>query len=522
MTRLLHLVASGWLLAVSTGAAAAIPEQVRIDTGLLKSAVSASHDVRLFAGIPFAAPPTGENRWRAPQPVASWDGIHDATAFAPRCMQGGFGGPPGGNAPPPPPTSEDCLYLNVWTAAESGDAKQPVMVWIYGGGFTGGAGSEPRYNGANLSKKGAVVVTLNYRLGAFGFLAHPELTRESGNNASGNYGMMDTIAALDWVQRNIRAFGGDPDNVTIFGESAGAMMVAALLGSPRAEGLFHRAIAQSGAWLGMFGVPPASALAAAEDAGANAAAELGAASIAELRAKPAEEILRGIRALGLIVDGYLVPENLMKTFAAGRQHAVDVLVGSNRDEGTFFQFGGPQTVERLTDIANRRYGDLADEFLALYPATSDAQANESNLAFLSDEAAWHMRLFAARHAALGKKGYVYYFTRVPPPASGRPSRGATHTAELNYMFDNLLDATPWTDTDRRLADTMSSYWVNFARTGNPNAPGLPEWPAHPAEGVGKAIVLGDTVHVEATTTPPVDKLAFFDSAYTRQLAGGSQ
>jgi para-nitrobenzyl esterase len=517
---MLRTLAAALLLAACYGAAGAIPEQVRIDSGTVAGTTGADSGVRLFKGIPFAAPPVGDNRWKAPQPVAAWDGVRDATEFGPRCMQGGFGGPPGGA--PPPPTSEDCLYLNVWTTAESADAEQPVMVWIYGGGFTGGAGSEPRYGGENLAKKGAVVVTLNYRLGAFGFFAHPELTRESGHDASGNYGMMDVVAVLEWVQENVRGFGGDPDSVTIFGESAGAMMVAALLGSPHAQGLFDRAMAQSGAWLGMFGVPPASTLAAAEEAGVTAATTLNAGTLLDLRALPAEQVQSGIRAFGLIVDGYLVPESLSKTFAEGRQHAVDVLVGSNQDEGTFFQFGGPQTIEQFTGTANRRYGDLADEFLALYPAGSDAQANESNLAFLSDEAAWHMRLFGSRQAALGKNAYVYFFTRVPPAAPGRPSRGATHTAELAYMFDNLAEGTPWTDTDRQLAHTMSSYWVNFARTGNPNAQGLPEWPAYPADGVGSAMVLGDTVHVEAATTLPSARLAFFDSAYTRQMAGDAR
>jgi para-nitrobenzyl esterase len=516
---MLRTLAGALLLAVCYGAAGAIPEQVRIDGGTVAGTTGADPGVRLFKGIPFATPPVGDNRWKAPQPVAAWDGVRDATEFGPRCMQGGFGGPPGG--PPPPPTSEDCLYLNVWTTAESADAEQPVMVWIYGGGFTGGAGSEPRYGGENLSEKGAVVVTLNYRLGGFGFFAHPDLTRESSHHASGNYGMLDAIAALEWVQRNIRAFGGDPDNVTIFGESAGAMMVAALLGSPPAEGLFHRAIAQSGGWMGM-GMAQMGTLARAEEAGATAVTALGVATIAELRAKPADEILRGVRSAGIVVDGYLVPEDLSATFGDGRQHAVDVLVGSNQDEGTFFQFGGQQTAEQFTGTAARRFGELAADYLALYPASSDEEANTSYLASFGDEAAWHMRLFAARQAALGKNAYVYYFTRVPPAPPDRPSRGATHTAELAYMFNNLADGTPWTDADRQLADTMSSYWVNFARTGNPNAQGLPEWPAYPAEGVGSAMVLGDTVRVEATTTPPSARLAFFDSAYTRQIAGDAR
>jgi para-nitrobenzyl esterase len=510
------------LLAFACTAGAEIPVEVKIDSGSLKGTTGASPEVRLFAGIPFAAPPTGENRWKAPQPVTRWNGVRDAIDFAPRCMQGG-GGPPREGAPPPPPTSEDCLYLNVWTTAESADAKQPVMVWIYGGGFTGGAGSQAMYNGENLAKKGAVVVTLNYRLGGFGFFAHPELASESGHNASGNYGVMDALAAFEWVQRNIAAFGGDPSNVTAFGESAGGILITALLASPRAEGLFGRVIAQSGAWTS----PPggtglAGTRARAEEAAVAAAGELGAASIAALRAKPSEEILRGVRSSGLIVDGYVLPEDPARVFAAGRQHEVDVLAGSNKDEGTFFQFGGPQTAERFTSTANRRFGAHAAEFLAIYPATSDEEANQSYLASFSDEFAWQMRLLAQSQADAGANSFLYYFTRVPPSPPGRPSRGATHVAEVAYMFNNLADGTPWTDADRALAETMSSYWVNFARSGNPNGPGLPEWPAYSPDGTGDVMVLGDRVETQTTTTPPEKSLDFFDSAYARTLAGGTQ
>jgi para-nitrobenzyl esterase len=508
-------------LVFACSASAGIPEQVEIDTGLIKGTTGTSPAVRLFAGIPFAAPPTGENRWKAPQSAARWDGLRDATEFGPRCMQGG--GPPREGAPPPPPTSEDCLYLNVWTTADSAAAKQPVMVWIYGGGFTGGSGSQAQYNGENLAKKGAVVVTLNYRLGSFGFFAHPELSRESGHSASGNYGFMDALAALDWVERNIEVFGGDPDNVTAFGESAGGIMITALLTSPRAKGLIDRVIAQSGTWLS----PPGSAgvagtLARAEEAGAAAAKELGAATIADLRAKPADEVLRGIRSSGMIVDGYVLPEDPARVFAAGRQLKTDVLAGSNKDEGTFFQFGGPQTADRFTSTADRRFGSHATEYLAMYPAGSDEEANQSYLASFSDEFAWQARVLARSQAAVGVKSFLYYFTRVPPSPPGRSSRGATHVAEVPYMFNNLADGTPWTDTDRHLADVMSSYWVNFARTGDPNGSGLPQWPTYVSEGIGRALVLGDRVEPETTTMPPARSLDFFDSAYARVLAGGTQ
>jgi para-nitrobenzyl esterase len=507
------------LLTVVTTTNAAVPTEVKVDSGTIAGTTGADSSVRVYKGVPYAASPTGMNRWRAPQPVAAWTGVRPATEFAPRCTQGG-GGPPGGASPPPPPTSEDCLYLNVWTTAESAEAKRPVMLWIYGGAYAGGAGSEPRYAGESLAKKGAVVVTFNYRLGALGFFAHPDLTAESPHKVSGNYGMLDALAALQWIQKNIAAFGGDPSNVTVFGESAGANMTSALVGSPVAKGLFRRAIVQSGAWMGM-GMGPMTTLASGAEAGAKALAETGAKSLAELRAMPAADVYQKIRGgSGLVVDGYLIPEDLSLTFAAGKQNAVDVLVGSNQDEGTFFPRPG-LTAEQFTGGAKQRFGVLADGFAKLYPAADDVQATQSYLASFRDETAWHMRTFAALQAKRGNKAYVYYFTRVPPSPPGRPSRGATHVAEIPYSFDNLTAGPPWTDVDEKLADTMSSYWTNFARSGDPNGPGLPAWPAYRDARSGQAQVLGDTVATEAETHPSAATLAFFDSAYQQLLKGGS-
>jgi para-nitrobenzyl esterase len=514
MRRLLP-AALGALLATS-GALAAVPAEVEIDSGTISGTTGATPDVRVFKGIPFAAPPLGANRWRSPQSVAPWAGTRSAAEFGPRCTQGGGPGAP--NAAAPPPTSEDCLYLNVWTTADTATAKRPVMLWIYGGGFFAGAGSEPRYGGENLAKKGAVVVTMNYRLGALGFFAHPELGAESEHGASGNYGMLDAIAALQWVQRNIARFGGDPANVTIFGESAGANMVAALVGSPVAKGLFRRAIAQSGAWMGL-GMAPMNTLARAQEAGAKALADSGAKSIAELRAKPAAEVFQEIRGGGLVVDGWLIPEDLSLTYTSTRQNDVDLLAGSNKDEGTFFPRPG-LTSEQFTGQARQRFGVLADGYLKIYPAASDEQTLQSYLASFSDEAAWHMRKFAELQAKRGGNAYVYYFTRVPPSSPDRPSRGATHVAEISYMFNNLAAGQPWTDVDTRLAETMSSYWVNFARTGDPNGAGLPAWPAYRDAAGGKVQVLGDTVTTESATPVPAT-LAFFDSAYQQLLKGGS-
>jgi len=540
MRRLALLVGCGTMLAVQASVSALIPEQVRVETGLLAGTSAATPNVRIFKGIPFAAAPVGQNRWKAPQPAAKWDGVRKADAFSDRCIAGGgFGaagrgraGAPGGRgrgaapgapaaaapaapaAPPAqPPASEDCLYVNVWTSAASASDRRPVMVWIYGGGFTGGAGSEQRYDGERLAAKGPVVVTLNYRLGQFGFFSHPDLAKESGRNASGNYGMMDAIAALQWVKRNIAAFGGDPTNVTVFGESAGAIMASALVGSPQAKGLFQRVITQSGAWMGLQ-MARMSTREAQEQAGVKAMADMGVVSLADLRAKSTEEVAAGIRVpAGLVIDGYLIPEDLSTTFAQGKQNEVDVIAGSNENEGSFFQFGGPMGATAFQDQTRQRFGELADPFSKLYPAGSDAEANTSYLVSYSDETSWNMRQSAVAQAKRGKKSYVYYFTRVPRGADGAPSpRGATHTAEIQYAFNNPTGLN-WDDVDRKLADAMSSYWANFAAKGDPNGPGLPAWPEFKDMSSGRALVLGNSVQVESA--PPAPKFSFFDLAYAR-------
>jgi para-nitrobenzyl esterase len=530
MTHRLLPLALASLFVGSAILSAAIPDPVRLDTGLISGTSGHTDDVRIFKGIPFAAPPVGDLRWRAPQPAAHWEGVRKADQFAPVCMQNRGQGSSG------PAPSEDCLYANVWTTAKSASERRPVIVWTYGGGFSSGSGSEPRYDGEALARKGAVVVTYNYRLGMFGFFAHPELTRESERNASGNYGLMDMAAVLRWVQKNIANFGGDPNRVTIDGESAGAILVATMVGSPAGKGLFQRAIAQSGAWMGI-GIGRMATRAQAEEAGIKLSQTLNATSLAELRAKPADELLKNGRGGGVIVDGWLVPEDLSVTFAQGRQNAVDVLVGSNRDEGTFFARPGTELkADQFTGRAKQRFGDLADGYMKLYPAGSDAEAGAAQLASMRDEMGWHMRTWAQLQAKSGKhKSYLYYFTRIPPTPEGRVSRGATHTAELFYMFNNLAPGAPWTDVDRKLADTMSSYWVNFAATGDPNGKGLPEWPAYKGkdgqsptmiggdfvtrDGVAvnvppiqaQAMVLGDTVTSGTGIEPQI--LAFYDSYY---------
>ncbi len=537
---------------------ASVTDPVKLDSGLISGTTGASGDVRIFKGVPYAAPPVGSLRWKAPQPVARWDGVRKADEYGARCMQGGPGGAGrgaagrqggrrgggagnqpgaatpgrdgagaapggrrgGGQAPAGiganQPTSEDCLFLNVWTPARAASDRLPVMVWIHGAGLTGGSGSEPRYDGEELSKKGAVVITINYRLGPFGWLAHPELTRESGVNASGNYGMMDALAALQWVQKNAAAFGGDPRRVTIMGESAGAFLVSGLVGSPEGKGLFERAIAESGAWMGM-GMGNMRTRAEAEEAGATAMTAMGVSSIADLRTKPAADIQRDLRGAGLIIDGKYIPEDLSITFARGRQKDVDMLVGSNKDEGTFF---GRQnaTAEQFSSQSKQRFGELADSFLKLYPSSSDTEAVSSSLASFRDEANWHSRIWAEATAKVRKKAYLYYFTREPPVAPGQQSRGASHTVEIAYVFHHAGAAPNATDADRRLEDAMSQYWVNFAAKGDPNGKGLPAWPAVKDRAAGRAMILGETI--EAEKTPDAARLAFFDQAYAR-LRGGN-
>ncbi len=523
------------LLASAAASFAALPDAVKIDSGSVAGVPATDPSVRVFKGIPFAAPPVGDLRWKVAQPSAKWDGVRMASEFGPTCTAGGGGrggrgggakggaakggdakgggakgGAPRGGAPAGPAASEDCLYLNVWTPAKAAGDKLPVMIWTYGGGFTGGSGSMDWYNGEALAKKGIVVVTYNYRLGLFGFFAHPDLEAESPHHTSGNYAMTDMLAAFHWVQKNIAAFGGDPRKVTIDGESAGAIAVAAMVGSPEAKGLFIRAAAQSGAWMGL-NIAKQRTMAQAEAQGKTAA---GTHTMAELRAMSTADVsqnLRGVSA-GMIVDGWIIPEDESITFAKGKQNNVDILVGSNHDEGTFFG-GGNVTAEQAKMRAQQTFGDLAPEFLKLWPASTDAEASASGLARSRDEVGWHMRTWAELEAKRGKKAYVYYFTHVPP---GSEARGATHTTEISYMYGNP-NGVVWKDEDKKLSDIMTSYWANFFATGDPNGKGLPKWDAYNMKtNDGKAMVLGDTVEFGPQIDVP--RLQFFDKAYAAEQA----
>ncbi len=468
----------------------AIDDPVHVENGSLSGETGSSPGVRVYKGVPFAAPPVGDLRWKAPKPAGHWQGVRQATTFGAACYQTPY---------PrqsiyylePEPMSEDCLYLNVWTAAKSGKEHRPVMVWIHGGGLTRGSGAVPFYDGDALAKKGVVLVTVNYRLGIFGFFAHPELTKESDRNASGNYALLDQIAALEWVHKNIAAFGGDPNRVTIFGESAGSWSVNYLMATPLARGLFQRVIGESG---GAFGVM--KTLKEAEETGKKFAVSHGADSLAALRAKPAEELLKASSASSFPpnVDGWLLPEDVYSVFAQGKQIDVPLIAGSNADEGkSLAPWPSSGTPASFIEQARARFGDKAGEFLKLYPAASSDEAKASHYASFRDFSfGWQMRTWARLQSKTGKaKAFLYYFDRVPPgPDSGR--YGAFHASEIAYVFENLLPPRPWEDADRKLAGELSTYWVNFAATGDPNRKGLPKWPAY-QESSDIALELGDKV-----------------------------
>ena len=455
-------------------------DQVTTDAGVVEGTTQ-SH-IHIYKGIPFAAPPIGSLRWKEPQPVASWKGTLAATKFGARCMQGPIysdmvfrdNGP-----------SEDCLYLNVWTPADSAEAHLPVMVWIYGGGFQAGAVSEPRQDGENLAKKGVVVVSFNYRLSIFGFLAHPDLTKESEHHASGNYGLLDQVAALEWVHRNIAAFGGDPQNVTIFGESAGSFSVSGLVASPLGKDLFERAIGESGSMLPSPGRPEVT-LTKAEAAGQDFGKSLGADSIAAMRAMPAEKLLQAtLKAHAFFwtdIDGYFLPESAAAIYGSGKQNHVPLLAGWNANEEGIGGGKPPATVKSWTARAHAMYGDKADEFLKLFPASDDAEARKSADAFAADMfialGTWE---WIQAQQATGSPVYRYHFEQAPPIKDG-PSRGAYHSAEIEYVFEALPSKDyPWRPEDMKLSDMMSSYWTNFAKSGDPSGPGLPKWPAYSTE-----------------------------------------
>jgi para-nitrobenzyl esterase len=466
--------------------------------------------VRAFQGIPYAAPPVGELRWKAPQPVAAWKSTLDATAYGRHCAQNHvfedmvFQD----SATPADTGSEDCLSLNVYVpASKAAKAKLPVMFWIHGGGYSSGASSEPRHNGDFLPLKGIVLVTINYRLGVFGFLVLPELAAEPGG-FSGNYGLMDVVAALEWVKRNIADFGGDPSCVTIFGESAGSIAVSALMAAPSAQGLFHRAIGESGGALNS-DVLPMNSIAIAGPTEAAWAKEAGANTVVDLRAMRTDDILAAAAKkdaphFGPVVDGKFLLEPILNTYRTGKQAKVPLLAGFNHDEG-FFLFGG-MTAQKWRAMAVQRYADRAGRFLELYPGSTDAAAARSAADFGGDQfIAYSTWNWLEMDRSTGNKNiYRYELDLAAPPSKFHPGSYAFHSDDIEYVL-GTLDTRPgavWRPEDYALSDQMMSYWTNFAKAGDPNGVDgkgdkLPEWPKYAA---------GDPVlHLDSTITSRPDE-----------------
>ncbi|HWI59420.1 MAG TPA: carboxylesterase family protein [Bacillota bacterium] len=529
------------LLAGRVAAESFVGNQVKTCNGTLEGTLEAS-GVRAFKGIPFAQPPVGQLRWQPPQPPKSWEGVRKASKFGPRAMQRPLFGDMGFRSDG---MSEDCLYLNVWTPAKSAKDRLPVLVYFYGGGFQAGDGSEGRYDGESMARRGIVALTVNYRLNVFGFLAHPELTRESPHHASGNYGLLDQYAALQWVQANIAAFGGDPKQVTIAGESAGSISVSAQMASPLSKKLFGRAIGESGSLLGAMTPDP---LRDAEQTGLKFATNNGANSLAELRAMPAAKLLEatgkpGCPWFGLTIDGYFFPKDPAVVFAAGAQARVPLLVGWNSEEMNYHMILGPAepTPENLAQALKRLYPDHWEQALEVYkpanangviPVATDLAGDR----FIS-YSTWKWADLQSRTG--GKPVYRYYYARprpamnpemgnatpglaggvtrkagnTPPPP---PAQGAVHSAEIEYALGNLSKNTvyAWTPEDHKVSGTMQSYFANFIKTGNPNGKGLPDWPAM---NQGKAVrFMHLDVESRSETEQHRDRYLFLDQFQTKK------
>ena len=504
--------------------------QVTIANGRVEGVVDAATGIRMFKGIPFAQPPVGDLRWKEPQPVKNWDGVLKADHFGPNAMQKNVFGDMLFRSSG---MSEDCLYLNVWTPAKTGKEKLPVLVYFYGGGFVAGDGSESRYDGESLARRGIVTVTVNYRLGVFGLLAHPELTKESSHQASGNYGLLDQHEALVWVQKNIAAFGGDPNRVTIDGESAGSISVCAQMASPLSKGLFSAAIGESG---GIFPVPT---LADGEKRGAEFQKTVGANSLADLRAIPADKLLdlaakQGGFSMAVVIDGYFLPKQGSAIYAAGEQQHVPLLAGWNSAEIPYQAFlqGLPPTPDNYLKKIKQAYPNDTATVLKLYPGSNPEEIVKSATALASDRfivySTWLWEEQAAKTG--GNPVYSYIFSRPRPAmvaAMGNakpglaggiiksdtkeapsklppPLAGAAHASEIEYALGNLPGnkVYNWGPDDYKVSETMESYFANFIKTGNPNGKNLPKWPANNASGILNYINIDVTTKAQAADDRP--------------------
>jgi len=526
----LAMLAALWPLAAGhPPAIARTGPRVRVATGVVEGIVAPS-GVQEFRGIPFAAPPVRDRRWRPPQPAAPWSGVRLADRFAPQCMQARvYSDMVFRNDA----TSEDCLYLNVWTPPHAATAKLPVLVYFYGGGYVAGDGSEYRYDGESMARRGIVVVTVNYRLGVFGFFAHPELTRESPHHASGNYGLLDQAASIRWVHDNVAAFGGDPRRVTIGGESAGSFSVSAQMASPLSRDLIAGAIGESGAFFSTtLTTPP---LAQAERDGERFAASAGAASLAQLRALGALEILAaasrpGGARIGPDVDGWFFPIAPESIYARGAQAHVPLLAGWNSAElpGEALLHATP-TPENVARLVETTFGDQAAAAARYYPATTPEQAAQSATELASDRfIAYSTWAWLDAHAATGGSPVYCYLYAHPRPATvpaptqagqpaeqpAPPAAGAVHSAEIEYALGNLATnhVFAWTPDDEKVSATMESYFANFVRTGNPNGAGLPEWPVGNPTADGRAMRMRIDV-VSRAEPEPTERYRFLRGFY---------
>jgi para-nitrobenzyl esterase len=497
------MAAAALLMALPLAVHAADPLVVKTEQGKVHGKTINEEKVKAFLGLPYAAPPVAEHRWKAPQPPAKWKDERDATKYGAHCAQGRvFEDMVFQDAGP----SEDCLFLNVYAPADATEkSKLPVMFWIHGGGYSGGGSNEPRHNGDFLPLKGVVLVTINYRLGVFGFLATADLAKEA-NGIAGNYGLMDMVSALQWVKANIKGFGGDANNVTIFGESAGSFAVSTLMASPMARGLFHKAIGESGGALGR-GALNYDSLAERETKDAEWVASTGVTSLAQLRAMPTQAILDAVKnkqGVGFPpdIDGKLLVEPVDETYAAGKQAHVPLIAGWNSDEGSFFAMRG-MTADQWKTMATGLFKERSEEFLKLYPGADDAQALRSAIDYGSDSfiALGTWRWLEAQRKTGESPVYRYHFELAALPSKYHPGTFAFHSDDIEYVF-GTLDTRPGETVrpeDRKLSQDVMTYWTNFAKTGDPNGAGMPVWPKYNDEGY-------PLIHLNTTVTAGPDTL----------------
>jgi len=501
--------------------------KVNTDRGEIEGAYTADHQVIAFKGIPYAAPPVGDLRWQPPQPAAKWKHVLVTREFGSHCIQSTSYPDMIFHDPGP---SEDCLTLNVWAPAKAKRGSLPVMVWIYGGSFLSGGTSEDRQDGQFLAHRNVVIVSMNYRLGIFGFFVHPELTAESSHHASGNYGLLDQAAALKWVNANIAAFGGDPSNVTIFGESAGSISVSALMASPLARGFFTKAIGESGAAFSNSGLPTETRESLEKRNLAFSQTAYNTSNLVDLRKLSADQILNGVIAkttpppprFSISVDGYFLPDSVPNIYAAGHQAHVPLLAGWNADESRdqILLAKTPTTVDTFTAMVHTQFGDKASDFLAVYPASTDTEAILSAGDFASDKfIAFSTWRWLESQVSTGQSLVYRYRLDLGSPGDKNHAAilGAFHSDDIEYVF-GTLDSRPgatWRPEDRKLSDQMGSYWTNFARTGDPNGTGLPVWPTYnPKDG-------WQVMHLDANSQAKPDaqreRYLFLDSVWTKPV-----